>query len=186
MKQKKKFEIIFSFCLKDCLFQQFFLKLVIFAREIGRKLCFAMVIAKGAFGEGQYRRCLNAFGNGKAGEQLPPALQIGNQCNSIGTGFVNRFLRTAELCSQRACLVPAQDICRRCFVPIFDKGTQQVIMIAVNQRVTAVAYCLCVRKLGAGTDGEDGFGDYFAFRLLRSGNGREHIPDASTGPQSWP
>ena len=59
---------MFFFCRIDCLFQQIFLKLVIFAREIGRKLCFTMVIAKGAFGEGQYRRCLNAFGNGKAGE----------------------------------------------------------------------------------------------------------------------
>ena len=120
---------MFFFCQIDCLFQQLFLKLVIFAREIGRKLCFAVVIAKGAFGERQNRRCLNAFGNSKAGEQLPPALQIGNQCNSIGAGFVNRFLRTAKLCGQRACLVPAQDVCRCSLVPVFDKGTQQIIVI---------------------------------------------------------
>ena len=48
-------------------------------------------------------------------------------------------------------------------MPVFDKGTQQIIVISVNQRVTAVAYCLRIRKLGAGADIEDSFGDYLTF-----------------------
>ena len=59
-------------------------------------------------------------------------------------------------------LVPAQNVRGGSLVPVLDKGTQQVIMICINQGVTALAHSLAVRKLGAGANSEDGFGDDLA------------------------
>ena len=118
-----------------------------------------MVVAEGTLGERKNRRCLNAFGNSEAGEKLPPAFKVSDEGSGRGAGFFDCLLRAAQLLCERAAYIPAQYVRRRSFVPVFDEGAQQVVVISIDKRVAAPADGLRVRELGAGADGEDFLGN---------------------------
>ena len=44
---------------------------------------------------------------------------------------------------------------------MFDEGTQKIIMVGINQRVTTVADGLAVREFGTGADVENSLRDDF-------------------------
>ena len=123
-----------------------------------------MVVAKGALGQGQHRGSLDAFRHGEAGEKPPPALQIGDEGLGARARLGQCGLAAAQLLSQHALLVPAQNVGGGSLVPIFDKGTQQIIVICINEGVATLAHGLRVGKLGAGANGEDGFGNDLALK----------------------
>ena len=72
------------------------------------------------------------------------------------------FFGTADFFRQNTFFIPTQNICRRCFLPMFDEGTQKIIVVGINQRVTTVADGLAVREFGTGTDVENSLRDDFA------------------------
>ena len=123
-----------------------------------------MVVAEGTLGERKNWRCLNAFGNGEAGEKLPPALKVSDEGSRRGAGFFDSLLRAAQLLCERAAHIPAQYVRRRSLVPVFDEGAQQVVVISIYKRVAAPADGLRFGKLGAGADGEDFLGNDLALK----------------------
>lgn len=128
-------------------------------REVRRELGFAEVVAVGAAGDRQQRRGLDAFGHRKAGEELPPFFQIGDEGRRIREDVLYGK-RRADVRFQRALGVPPEDILRRRALPRLHEAPEEIIMVIVHEGIAeSFVHGLRVGELRAGADGEDALGD---------------------------
>ena len=73
---------------------------------------------------GQYRRSLNAFCYSHAGEEIPPAFQVGDKFICCGKVCVYQTLFAAKLFFQSTLAVPGKNVFRSGFMPPLYEGTE--------------------------------------------------------------
>ena len=121
-----------------------------------------MVIAIGALRNGEDGRSLDALCHGKAAEEVPPAFQILDEGFRRREDLVHEAFLAADVGFQRVVQIPAQVFFRRVLVPAFDEGTEQVIVVRIDDGVPARAHGLGGRKFRTRLDLENRIGDDFA------------------------
>ena len=133
--------------------RKLFFHLAIRPGIVGAVLCLSVVEAIGAAADGEDRGGLDARGAGATGEEIPPSLKGGDDGRGRVEVFLHETFFTANLLFQCSFDVPIEDVFGSRFFPTLDEGTEEIVMIGIEQGV-ALSFIdiLCVGQLCARHD----------------------------------